>query len=73
MAFVANLLCSSFKDDTSVQVRAGVLDRKRIQDEHVSVSKDAIKAVVSQFDKLIPSIKSLLKVAAVSGIKINKR
>ena len=67
IAFVANLLCTEFKDDKSIQVKAGILDRKRTQGGDTRVSKDAIKSVVALFDKLIPSMKSLLKVAAVAG------
>ena len=67
VAFVANLLCGNLKDDKSLQVKAGVLDRKRVQVEDARVSKDAIKSVVAQFDKLIIPMKRLLKVAAVAG------
>ena len=67
---MTKVLCQILTDDTSIRVKDGSLGREKTSsDSRVSsLPKDATTAVVAQFDKLSPDMKSILRVAAIAGI-----
>ncbi|KAJ3321296.1 Adenylate cyclase type 10 [Blyttiomyces sp. JEL0837] len=72
--FVATVISQILNDEGDLIMRAGFLDRRRVQGGGDIGNKsgqilptDAITAVVAQFDKLNPEMKAILRVAAVAG------
>ena len=64
----------SLLEEESIKTHAKILGRYRLESpthkqSRYNIPKDAITAVISQFDKINFDLKSILRVAAVAGIK----
>ena len=75
MALVTRMICNDLKENRDIYIENGEI-RSRIKkdrtSEHSKIpdSKDLLKVIASQFDKLLTHMKVLLKVCAVAGIFI---
>ena len=73
VALVTSMICRSLLENQSIYIEQGEirLKSKRFQNDSSNkdgtISKDVLKVITSQFDKLSLNTKIILKVCAVAG------
>ena len=73
VALITSMICSTLKENQSVYIENGKLcyriktDQRRHDSKNVD-SKDLLKVIASQFDKLSLDAKIVLKICAIAGI-----